>query len=83
MKLLMIQKCAVPTIDGPAHIAANTLVDIDVDAARALVQAGRALYIDPKDDPSRAKVSVAPEARVEALRKALKSAAKGEQAPAA
>ena len=82
MKLLMIQKCAVPTVDGPAHIAANTLVDIDTDSARALVQAGRALYIDPKDDPSRAKVSVAPEARVEAVRKAAKGAARSE-APAA
>ncbi len=82
MKLLMIQKCAVPTVDGPAHIAANTLVDIDTDSARALVQTGRALYIDPKDDPSRAKVSVAPEARVEAVRKGAKAAAKSE-APAA
>ncbi len=80
MKLLIISACAVPSIDGPTHLEPNILVDVETDTARALVHAGRGLYIDPKDDPSRAKVHVAPESRVEAVRQAAKAAAKATKA---
>jgi hypothetical protein len=76
MKILITQDCAVPSLDGPQHVPANTLQDFEADVVRALVHAGRGLYVDPKDDPSKVKVNTAPEARVEALRKALKAAAK-------
>jgi hypothetical protein len=80
MKLLITAACAVPSMDGPQHLEPNILVDVDTDMARALVHAGRGLYIDPKDDPSRAKVHVAPESRVEAIRQAGKAAAKAQKA---
>lgn len=80
MKLLIVNDCAVPTVDGPAHVAANSLIDIDVDSGHLLVQAGRAQYIEPKDDRSRSKVNTASEARVEAVRAALKAAAKSGKA---
>ncbi len=80
MKLIITNDCAVPTMDGPTHISANTLVDVDADTGHLLVQAGRAQYIDPKDDRSRAKVNTAPESRVEAVRAAIKAASKGAKA---
>lgn len=76
MKLLITQACATPSMDGPVHLDANTLVDVETDNARAIVAAGKGLYIDPKDDLSRTKVSTASEARVEAVRAALASARK-------
>jgi hypothetical protein len=80
MKLLITQDCAAPSMDGAAHLSANSVVEVEADVARGLVHAGRALYIDPKDDPSRIKASTAPEARVEAVRQALKAAAKSAKA---
>lgn len=76
MKTLIIQDCFAPGIDGAVHLQANAVVDLDVDTVRALVHAGRALYVDPKDDPSRVKQNTASEARVEAVRSAMKAAAK-------
>lgn len=78
MKILMTSDCAVPSLDGPQHVPASTVQEFDADTVRALVHAGRGLYIDPKDDPSKAKVSTAPEARVEAVRKAIKAQLKAE-----
>lgn len=82
MKILITQDCACPSMDGPVHLDANSLVDVETDNARAIVAAGKALYIDPKDDPSRAKVSTASESRVEAVRAALAAARKGKKAEA-
>lgn len=79
MKILITNACAAPSMDGPVHLDANTLVDIEPDNARAIVAAGKGLYIDPKDDPSRTKVSTANEARVEAVRAALAAAAKSKK----
>ena len=84
MKILITHDCAVPAMDGPAHVDANTLADLETDTARAVVAAGKGLYVDPKDDPSRAKVSTASEARIEAVRAAIaaaRKAAKREPAP--
>jgi hypothetical protein len=80
VKLLITTDCAVPTMDGPTHVSANTLVDIDADTAHLLVQATRAQYIDPKDDRSRSKVNTASESRVEAVRAAIKAAGKAPKA---
>lgn len=82
MKTLIVQDCAAPSMDGPVHLAANSVADLETDDVRALVHAGRALYIDPKDDPSRLKANTAPEARVAAVRDALKAAAKQAKAEA-
>lgn len=76
MKTLITSDCFAPGIDGAVHLQANSVVDLESDVVRALVHAGRALYIDPKDDPSRVKQNTAPEARVEAVRAAMKSATK-------
>ena len=77
MKILITQDCAAPSMDGPVHLDANTLVDIEPDSARGIVAAGKGLYIDPKDDPSRVKVAPASESRVEAVRAALAAASRG------
>ena len=76
MKILITQDCAAPSLDGSVHLPANSLVEVEADTARALVHAGRALYVDPKDDPSRIKQNTAPESRVEAVRSAIKAQAK-------
>ena len=80
MKALITQDCFAPAIDGSAHLQANTVVDLEVDTVRALVHAGRALYVDPKDDPSRIKQNTAPESRVEAVRAAVKAQTKAAKA---
>ena len=80
MKILITQDCAAPSLDGSVHLPANSLVEVEADTARALVHAGRALYIDPKDDLSRVKVNTAPEAMVEAVRSGMKAAAKAAKA---
>lgn len=76
MKLLIILACLAPAIEGSDHLEPNTIVDLPPDTARAIVHAGKALYVDPKDDPSKLKVNTAPEARIEAVRKAIKAAAR-------
>lgn len=76
MKVLITQDCAAPGLDGPQHLSANSIADLEAEVVRAIVHAGRGLYVDPKDDPSKIKAQTAPEARVEAVRKALKAAAK-------
>lgn len=74
MKLLITAPCAAPTIDGPAHYDANTVAEFETDTAHAIVAAGKALYVDAKDDRSRTKVATATEARIEAVRAAQKAA---------
>lgn len=80
MKTLITQDCFAPGIDGAVHLQANSVVELEVDTVRSLVHAGRALYVDPKDDPSRVKQNTAAESRVEAVRVAMKPAAKGVKA---
>lgn len=78
MKILITQDTFVPAIDGAMHCTANSVVDVETDNAHATVAAGKALYVDPKDDRSRTKVHTASEARIEAVRAALKAAKKAE-----
>lgn len=76
MKILITQACAAPAMEGSDHHDANTIADLAPDIARAIVQAGKGLYVDPKDDPSKIKGATAPEARIEAVRAAHKAAAR-------
>jgi hypothetical protein len=76
MKLLILAACFVPSMDGPQFLDANTFAEMDEDTGRATVQAGKALYVDPKDDKTRTKTFTAPSERVQAVSQALKDAAK-------
>lgn len=76
MKVLVIQDTFVPSIDGPAFLSANTLADLEADSAHNLVKAGKGLYVDPKDDPSRIKVSTASAERIKAAQDAIEAAKK-------
>lgn len=80
MKILITQDTFAPSLDGPQFLAANTFADVDKDGAAAIVQAGKALYVEPKDDPTRAKQYTAPESRVKALADAMKAADKAAKA---
>lgn len=54
-KLLIIEACMVNFADdrGGVHQSAGDLPDVPKDAARALVTAGRALYVNKTDDPDK------------------------------
>lgn len=80
MKVLIIAPCAAPSIDGPQHLPENTLQELETDVVHAIVHAGKGLYVDQKDDPSRAKVRTAGEGRIEAVRQAMKAASKAAKA---
>lgn len=83
MKILITVDCAAPSMDGPQHLPANTFVDLEVTSAHAVVAAGRGLYVESKDDPSRLKQFTASESRIKAVAGALDSAAKDARAAAA
>lgn len=80
MKIIVTHDTFAPSIDGPVFLAAHTLAELETDAARGAVVAGKALYVDPKDDPTTRGTNAgrwtAPEALVEAARQALKKPAK-------
>lgn len=76
MKILIIVACAVPSMDGPQHLEANSFAELEEDSARGVVQAGRGLYVDSKDDKTRGKSFTASKERVEAVVAALKAAEK-------
>ena len=80
MKILITQDTFVPSIDGPAFLAATSLADLEVDSAHGLVKAGKGLYVDPKDDLSRIKVSTATESRIKAAQDAVEAAKKAAKA---
>ena len=82
MKLLIIAACAVPSLDGPQHLDGNTFAELEEDSARAVVNAGKGLYVDAKDDKTRAKVFTAPKERVDAVVAALKAQEKADKAAA-
>ena len=83
MKILITQDTFAPSMDGPVHLPAMSLAEMDTDMARAVVTAGKGLYIEPKDDPttrgnatgrwtaSEAQVSFAREAVAAAGRKTV------------
>lgn len=77
MKILVTIDTFAPSMDGPVFLAANSFAEVDRDTAAGIVQqAGKALYVEPKDDPTRTKQFTAPEARIKALVEALKAADK-------
>ena len=77
MKILITTDTFAPSMDGAVFLAANSFADVDRDTAVAIVQnAGKALYVEPKDDPTRTKQWTAPEARIKSLVDALKAADK-------
>lgn len=78
MKVLITQDTFVPSIDGPAFLPANSLADLEIDSAHGVVRAGKALYVDPKDDPGRTKQLTASDARVKAVQDAAKKSGKAE-----
>lgn len=84
MKILITSDTVAPSIDGPQHLGRNTLADLEGTSAHGIVNAGRGLYIDPKDDPTTrgnaAGRYTASEAQVQAVRDAMKAAAKGGKA---
>jgi len=84
MRVLIIADTFAPSIDGPAYLATNTIADCEVDSANALVHAGKALYIDGKDDKSKLKMRVATAEQVaEAVDAAKAAKAAEKQAPKA
>lgn len=76
MKILITIDTFAPSLDGAVFLAANGFADVDRDTATAIVQAGKALYVDPKDDPTRTKQFTAAESRIKGLVDALRAADK-------
>lgn len=54
-KLLIIEACMVNFADdrGGVHQSAGDMPNVPKDAAHALIAAGRALYVDKKEDPDK------------------------------
>lgn len=54
-KLLIIEACMVNFADdrGGVHQSAGDMPSVPKDAAHALIAAGRALYVDKKEDPDK------------------------------
>lgn len=61
MKMLIIEGTVVNFGDdrGGVHADPGETPDVPQEAARALAQAGRALYVNRKDDPSRSGANTA------------------------
>lgn len=66
MKVLITAPTFVPSLDGPQYLDANTFADMDDDSARGVVQAGKGLYCDKKDDKTRAKQFTASQDQIDA-----------------
>lgn len=73
-KVLVTTPCRVNFGDdrGAVHVADAETPTVTTDVARALVGAGRAMYVDPKDDPSKTKHDTAPEATLALAAQVLK-----------
>lgn len=76
MKIFITDNTFAPSIDGPALLEANEVVDVEVDTGHALVQAGKGLYVEPKDDRSKTKGKVVSKERLQEVAAAHKAAAK-------
>lgn len=80
-KLLMISPCQVNFGEGAGarHVDDAEVITVQVDTARALVAANRAMYADRKDDPSKGGRDTATDAMLQAaatVRKERTAAAK-------
>ncbi len=79
MKLVITADTFAPSVDGPVPLAANTLVDqLAPDTAHAIVRAGKGLYVDKKDDPTRGNGYTASAEYVRLVVDAAKAADKAE-----
>lgn len=78
MKMLITEDTFVPNThepgEGPTLATRFSLLDTDKDTARKLVDAGRALYTEKRDDPYRGD-RVASDAMLDVAARALKDAA--------
>ncbi|MDP4300347.1 hypothetical protein [Leptothrix discophora] len=80
MKVLITADTFAPSMDGPVHLAAHTIAEMEADSARSIVNAAKGLYVDGKDDPGKTKqhtasaelIRLVREAQAEARREARK-----------
>lgn len=82
-KILIIESCVVNHGDdrGGVHQSAGDMPEVPKDPARALVTAGRALYINKTDDPDKQGRNTASREMVSAAEAMAKSARKASPAP--
>lgn len=82
-KMLIIESCVVNHGDdrGGVHQSAGDMPDIPKDPARALVTAGRALYINKTDDPDKQGRNTASREMVSAAEAMAKAPRKASPAP--
>lgn len=83
-KILITEACQINYGDerGGVHVDAAEETSVTVDTARALVGAGRALYVNRKEDPSKGGRDTATEhmlAAAAAMRKARVQTSAGKQ----
>ena len=57
MKLLITAPTFAPSLDGPTFLGGNSFADLEEDNARAVVAAGKGLYIDGKDDKTKLRTN--------------------------
>lgn len=81
MKVLITADTFCPSIDGPTFLAANTLADCETESANGLVHAGKALFVDSKDDKSKLKMHTATKDQIDAAVEAAKAAAAAAKQP--
>lgn len=53
MRMLITGDTFAPSLDGPVFLPINSMADMEADSAKRIAQAGRGLFIDAKDDPTR------------------------------
>lgn len=70
MKILIILATFVPSLDGPAFLDVNEVVDVEPDTAKNVVIAGKALFVDKKDDFTAHKQKTATDAQLDVAKKA-------------
>lgn len=75
MKILITQDTFVPSIDGPVFVGNHETIEVDTDTGHAVVNAGKALYIDQKDIKGRPAHLLASEGRLKVAAEALVAAA--------
>jgi hypothetical protein len=82
-KILIIESCVVNHGDdrGGVHQSAGDMPEVPKDPARALVSAGRALYINKTDDPDKQGRNTASREMVSAAEAMQKPARKTSPAP--
>lgn len=74
MKVLITNATFVPSLDGPQFLDVNTFADMDEESARGVVQAGKGLHCDKKDDKTRGKIFTASQEQIDAAVAASKAA---------